>query len=242
MRVRSLALVLSALFAGCVQSPLGPQLPFDYAHMGVPLSPSEIVAIFLSTEVSPGSPREPEGQVSPIASPALVLEGITAGFRALPSDVRISVGDESLRRACFDASTEFARGGVVPAPDPGRSECRALVGERGIRYLVSVAGYRWIGQGDRTGSGMRWETPQIYALTARAFDATNGVVVCEEAEQLRTTSSFEVFWLYVPIPAPTDVDEPAYWKRAAWNIGNKVRSCFLQPSATSSNHQKRPND
>ena len=175
-------------------------------------------------------------QVPPIASPALVLEGITSGFRALPSDAQVSAADESLRRACFDAATQFAHLEGPPelstVPDASRTECRALVVERGVRYLVSVAGYRSIeqpkGWAESTALGM--ETLRVYSLTAQVFDATNGAVVCEAADHERATSSVGVAIFYLPIPLLSVVDESAYWKRIAWNIGNKLRSCFLVPA------------
>ncbi len=232
-------LALHALLAGCVQTPLAPQVPYDYTHVGLPLSPSEVVSIFVSTELSPRDLREQQGQVSPAPGPALVMEGITAGFRALHSDVQIAVADEALRIACFDAGTRSAHriwaDAVVLVPDPGRVECRALVRERNIRYLVSIGGYRWTGrqEGQQWAStAYGWETPQVYALAAETIDVSSGASVCGASDHERATSSVGVAWLYLPVPVFSVVDESAYWRRVAWNVGNKLRSCFLQPDAT----------
>jgi hypothetical protein len=235
-------LAMSALLAGCIEAPKGPLVPFEYTHVGVSLPGSTVVTIFVSTELSSRDLREQEGRVSPIASPALVSEAITAGFRALRSDVQLTAGDESLRRACFDTGTRSAHrewaDAVVLVPDPSRVPCRALMDERGIRYLVSVAGYRWTGSQDGqqwASTAFGWETPQVYSLTAQVIDATNGAVVCGASDHERATSSVGVAWLYIPIPVFSIVDEPAYWKRVGWNIGNKIRGCFLQPAAADSN-------
>jgi hypothetical protein len=127
---------------------------------------------------------------------------------------------------------------IVLVPDTNAAACRALIDQRSIRYFVSVAGYRW--SGPRVGqqwanTAYGWEAPLVYVLAAQVFDAKNGAVVCDASDVEQATSSVGFLWLYLPFPVFSVVDESAYWQRRAWNIGNKLRSCFLPRAASDSN-------
>lgn len=123
-------------------------------------------------------------------------------------------------------------GAVLVIPDLGAAECRALVEQRSIRYLVSAAGLRaakpTIEPHDVT---LEFTHSHAFDLFARAFDTRSGSSVCEGGALERGSSMVGVGFLpyFIPIPLFRALDESGYWMRVGWYTGEKIGGCFVQP-------------
>jgi hypothetical protein len=203
VNVRLFALAVSAVLSACVATPQGSPVAGSYERRGLPFDATETVAIFVSTEVSLTDADKAVGlQLFPISTADAVSQGLREGFHSMRSDGQLALADEALRKACFDSGTKSIESGdfsgaVLVVPNLSATQCRALVEQRGIRYLVSAAGRR------HTSSRTNVEFPGIsvthshtFRLLARAFDTTSGSSVREGSGMAQGDSSENIFFFY----------------------------------------------
>ena len=226
-----LAIALTSCISVVAPPPLNESEPMTtQPSKRVPLEAEGKIAIFLSTEVasehSSLSARlvlfDPI-YVEPISSADAAVRSFREGFRSVRDGEQLVVADENLRRACFNAATKWidASGLVVIVPKLETPGCVAAVEQQGISYVIAIGGSHT----------RRFSNDYYYhefRLLARAFDARNAELVCEEVE-VRTTKSELGFLPFVLIPVGSVVDEQAFWARVAHDAGAKIGACLMKP-------------
>ena len=222
------------LLSACVATPQGPRVS-AYPALGLPLSATESIALFVSTEVSRGHSPETEGtQTHQISKIGAVVQGFTAGFRAVGSDALFMVADEELQTACFESGTKSVESGgaVLVVPNLAAGQCRELLDRRALRYLVSIAGSRnTLSRFIYDIFSIQYEHDHTFILLASVFDTMNESSVCE-ASKIDVARSFEgaaMYYFIIPSPGFRALDETGYWESLGWQVGAHIGSCFLQP-------------
>lgn len=227
------------LLAGCAVAPSGSLPAAAHEGRGLALSPTDVVAIYVSTDVAPRAPQDSAVHASAIGSPASVVEGFMEGFHVSRPDAKLAVADEPLRRACFDkvSTTVTSAGSVLVSPDLSREACRDVVNQRGIRYIVSIGGLLETTRsapGGGIGPFSLWvagEARYAFALDAIAIDTQSRAVVFEDCQRSAASATYMVMVFPLPLPLARFVNESAYWKDASRYAGYKAGACFVPPGA-----------
>ena len=235
MFTRLVLIVICAMLSACVATPKGTPSVTAYKPLGLPLSATESIAFFVSTEVSqPPTPSAKPSEIYRINNLGAVVQGFTKGFRAVRPNAPIVVADEVLQRACFESGTKSVESGgaVLVAPNFTAPQCRELLKQRAIRYLVSVAGSRdTLSHFKYDVFSIEYEHNHTFTLVARAFETTSGSSVCEHVETAFDVSleGAIMYYFIFPIPGIRALDETGYWERVAWQAGAQIGGCFVQP-------------
>lgn len=256
MIAKLLGLAASAMVSACVSTPEGYASVYGTEGHGQPLAESEVVALYLSTSLVPvGSKQETgsawldgAGSIHPVRNKDAEYKALADGFLHVRPDVQVVIVEEPLRQACFDKGDKLVMsdGAILVRPDVSSPRCRALIGERRIRYFVSFAGWSetastTVTEAVGVGVAVSSERGHQFKFVARAFDAMHGAQVCEEramaSARSRQGGGFTVLPappMVLPLPLiwVTTIDEPAFFAHTAWLAGAKAGMCFVEAAKT----------
>jgi hypothetical protein len=188
--------------------------------------------------LGPSPEFRPVSDISPISDKRLVQKAFLEGLRSVRPDAQVAVVDEQLRQVCFGASSlsSVIGRGVLIVPDFNAVSCRALLDQRGIRYLISATGDHLrstLSYFDATNNSLDFNRSHrdVFQVSARTFDAKSGSVVCEDsAFEVAHTTDVAALLVIIPFAKTTIVYESAYWEHVAWLAGARTGSCFLEPA------------